>query len=74
MEPYVPRVTLTLPVLCAARAVVFLVSGPGKAEAAARAFGRDPGPDAPASLVRPVDGTLTVLLDEAAGARLDPPR
>lgn len=75
LEPYVPRVTLTLPVLCAARAVVFLVSGPGKAEAVQRAFGGDdPDPDAPASLVRPVDGTLTVLLDEPAAARLDHPR
>lgn len=75
MEPFVPRVTLTLPVLCAARAVVFLVSGPGKAEAVQRAFGGDdPGPGAPAGLVRPVDGNLTVLLDEPAAARLDLPR
>jgi 6-phosphogluconolactonase len=70
MAPLVPRVTLTLPVLDAARAVVFLVSGADKAEAVARAFGDAPGPDAPASLVAPRQGSLTVLLDEPAAARL----
>jgi 6-phosphogluconolactonase len=71
MAPLVPRISLTLPVLNAARELVFLVSGEDKAEAAARAFGSmRPGPDAPASLVRPVSGTLTVLLDQAAAAHL----
>jgi 6-phosphogluconolactonase len=70
LAPWVPRVTLTLPVLNAARQVLFLVTGPDKAEAAARAF--EGGPDArtPASLVAPADGTLTVLMDRAAAERL----
>jgi len=70
MAPLVPRVTLTLPVLDAAREVVFLISGGDKADAVARAFGDAPGLDAPSSLVRPDAGTLTVLLDEPAAARL----
>jgi 6-phosphogluconolactonase len=70
MAPLVPRVTLTLPVLDAAREVLFLISGTDKADAVARAFADAPDPDAPASLVRPENGTLTVLLDAAAGARL----
>ena len=70
MAPLVSRVTVTLPVLNAAREVVFLVSGEDKAEAVARAFGDAPGPDAPASLVRPQPGRLTVLLDRAAARRL----
>jgi 6-phosphogluconolactonase len=70
MAPLVPRVTLTLPVLNAAREVVFLISGADKADAAARAFGDAPGLDAPSSLVRPDPGTLTVLLDEPAAVRL----
>jgi 6-phosphogluconolactonase len=70
MAPLVPRVTLTLPALNAAREVVFLISGADKADAVARAFGDAPGPDAPSSLVDPTDGTLTVLLDEPAAARL----
>jgi 6-phosphogluconolactonase len=71
-EPFVPRITLTLPVLNAGREVVFLVSGEDKAEAVARAFGGEPTPDAPSSLVRPTDGTLTLLLDEAAAGGLRP--
>ena len=71
MAPLVARVTLTLPVINAAREVVFLVTGEDKAEAVARAFGGlRPGPEAPASLVRPAPGTLTVLLDAAAAKHL----
>lgn len=70
MAPLVSRVTLTLPVLDAAREVVFLISGADKADAVARAFGDAPDPAAPASLVRPTAGNLTVLLDAPAAARL----
>lgn len=70
LEPYVPRVTMTLPVFNAAREVVFLVSGEDKAEAVARAFAGPPTPAAPASLVRPASGRLVVLCDAAAAARL----
>ncbi len=71
MAPLVPRISFTLPLLNAAREVVFLVSGEEKAEAVARAFGGlRPGPDAPSSLVRPAAGSLTVVLDEAAAAHL----
>ena len=70
-EPYVPRISLTLPVLNAAREVVFLVAGAGKAEAVRRAFADDaPDPDAPGSMVRPSAGDLTLVLDEAAAADL----
>jgi len=72
MAPLLSRVTLTLPVLNAAREVVFLISGDDKAAAVARAFGDHPaGPEAPASLVDPLDGSLTVLLDGAAASRLE---
>lgn len=70
MAPLLPRVTLTLPVLDAAHEVVFLISGDDKADAAARAFADAPSPDAPAGLVAPRHGTLTVLIDRAAAARL----
>jgi 6-phosphogluconolactonase len=69
-EPFVPRVTLTLPTLCDGRHIVFLVSGEGKAEAVEKAFGGEPSHDAPGSLVRPRDGRMTVLLDPAAAGRL----
>src|SRR5205807_8485032 len=69
-EPYVPRITMTLPVLCAGRRILFLVTGADKAEAVARAFAGEPIPDAPGSLVRPTDGEMVVLLDAAAAAQL----
>jgi 6-phosphogluconolactonase len=70
MEPQVPRVTLTFPVLNGAREVDVLVSGGDKADAVARAFGDPPDPEAPASRVSPSAGSLFVYLDEPAAARL----
>ena len=70
LAPWVPRVTVTLPVLNAARQVLFLVTGADKAEATARAFGGESDPRTPASLVSPAHGTLTVLTDRAAAAQL----
>jgi 6-phosphogluconolactonase len=70
LEPRVPRVTLTLPAINAAREVVFLATGPAKAEAVARAFGDRPDPAAPAALVRPRSGRMTVLLDPPAARGL----
>ncbi len=70
MEPQVPRITLTLPALNAARRVVFLVTGKDKAGAVKRAFGESPDPSSPASFVRPPAGELLVLLDPAAAKEL----
>ena len=71
MEPYVPRVTFTLALINAGIDVVFVVEDGKKAEAVERAFGRGPSPKAPASLVDPSGGTLTVLLSRAAADRLE---
>jgi 6-phosphogluconolactonase len=71
MAPLVSRVTLTLPVMNAARQVVFLVSGEDKAEAVVRAFSDAPDPSVPASLVRPDSGSLTLLLDPPAARLLE---
>jgi len=62
MDPQVPRITLTLPAINAARRVVFLISGRDKSEAVQRAFGGEPTEEAPASLVR----DPLVLLDRLA--------
>ena len=69
-EPFVPRISLTLAAINAARQVVFLVAGEGKAEAVQRAFGGEPSHHAPGSLVRPHSGELVLVLDRAAAARL----
>jgi 6-phosphogluconolactonase len=66
MEPQVPRISLTLPAINAARHVVFLVTGENKREAVRRAFGGDPDPTSPAAHVRPRSGQMTVYLDPAA--------
>jgi 6-phosphogluconolactonase len=68
MEPFVPRVTMTRPVLAAAGTMVYLVTGGGKADAVARAFAGEPSPETPASLVR---GRRTIaILDRAAASKL----
>ena len=67
-----PRVTATFPLINAARHVVFVVSGATKAHAAQRVV--YPKPDAlalPASMVRPVNGKLTWLLDRDTAALLE---
>jgi 6-phosphogluconolactonase len=67
MAPLLSRITFTLPVVNAARQIVFLVTGEDKADAVGRAFSGRRDPTAPASLV---EGEVTVLLDEGAARRL----
>ena len=70
LEPFVERVTLTVPVLRSAPEVVFIVTGEAKAEAVERAFARPPGPETPASLIRSANGVTRVVADTAAADRL----
>lgn len=70
LEPFVDRVTLSLPALCSAREIVFALAGADKADAARRAFASEPGPETPASLVRARSGRTVAILDRAAAADL----
>ncbi|MEI7952841.1 MAG: 6-phosphogluconolactonase [Synechococcaceae cyanobacterium ELA182] len=68
-----PRLTVTAPVINAARRVWFLVSGAGKAGMLAEVLEGLRVPLAvPAQGVAPVHGTLTWFIDEAAAAELSP--
>jgi 6-phosphogluconolactonase len=69
LEPFVDRVTLTLPALLSAGQIVFLVTGADKADAVQRGF-RDPiSADVPASLLREGDVPIDVYLDASASGR-----
>ena len=64
------RITMTLPLLNAARLLIFLVTGEEKAAAVQAILrGRPDSATLPAQLVRPTDGQVRWLLDSAA-ARL----
>jgi 6-phosphogluconolactonase len=71
LEPFVDRITLTLPALDDAGEVLFLVAGEDKADAVARAFAGEPDPATPGSLVRAEHpGRTWAVLDAAAAAKL----
>ena len=68
LEPWVERVTMTLPAIAAADEVVFLATGEDKADAVRRAFAEPPSPATSSSLAR---GRRTVaVVDRAAASRL----
>jgi 6-phosphogluconolactonase len=76
MAVYVPemkmwRITLTPAVLNAARNVTFVVSGAGKAARLQQVLQGPFTPEVlPAQAIRPVQGRLTWIVDEAAASRL----
>ena len=65
------RITLTFPLLNAARLVIFVVTGEGKAAAVRDVLQAGPEtPELPARRVRPEDGRLSWVLDRAAASHL----
>jgi 6-phosphogluconolactonase len=71
LPPPVDRITLTFPVLNAARQVVFLVAGENKAAALHDVLeGHSRPEERPAAGIRPTEGSLTWLVDEAATSKV----
>jgi 6-phosphogluconolactonase len=72
LEPFVPRISLSITALTTSRRIVVLAAGESKAEALEEAFGRDAEPNRhiPVSLLVPESKQITVLADHAAAARL----
>nr|KAF6478901.1 hypothetical protein HJG59_000124 [Molossus molossus] len=72
-KPPPQRVTLTLPVLNAARNVIFVATGEGKAAVLKRILENKEDSLLPAALVQPHTGKLCWFLDEAAAGLLTVP-
>ena len=70
LEPFVDRISLTLPRLCDTHELLFLVAGEDKADAVGRAFAAEPSQATPGSLARATEGTTRAILDRAAAANL----
>jgi 6-phosphogluconolactonase len=71
LEPFVDRVTMTIPVFESAPLVLFFVAGSERAEAVRRAFAEPPSEATPASLVRSRSGETVVILDPGAAQELE---
>jgi 6-phosphogluconolactonase len=69
-EPFIDRISLTLPRLCRTHELLFLVAGEGKADAVARALAGPRSRDTPGSLARASEGTTRAVLDRAAASKL----
>jgi 6-phosphogluconolactonase len=70
LDPFVDRVTMTLPTIRSASQIAMLVTGEEKAEAVSRAFQGAITADIPASLLRLAPVPLQVFLDRPAASRL----
>ncbi len=67
------RITLTPPAINAAKTILFLVSGSEKAEAVQKVLTAPYQPDViPAQIVKPTDGNIIWMLDNAAAALIRP--
>lgn len=70
LEPFVPRVTLTVPALVRSKQTVFIVSGAGKAAAVRQSFGTRRSMTPAGIVARKSHGHVSVLLDAAAASEL----
>ena len=73
LPPPIDRITFTYPLINAARQVVFIASGTGKAAVLHELLDCNPSPlDKPAAGVKPASGNLLWLIDKPASRLLTP--
>lgn len=70
LDPFVPRVSLTVPALVRAKEILFLIVGPDKAGPVKDSFGVENSMTPAGIVARKARGRVTVLLDSAAAAEL----
>jgi 6-phosphogluconolactonase len=70
LEPFVDRISLTLPRICDTHELLFLVAGEDKADAVELALAGEPSQATPGSLARATAGTTRAILDRAAAEKL----
>jgi len=70
LDPFVPRISLTVPALVRAKEILFLVVGPDKAAPAKASFGVERSMTPAGIVARKARGRVTVLLDAAAATEL----
>lgn len=68
LEPFVPRVSLTVPALARAKEILFMITGAEKADAVAASFAAERSMTPAGIVARKAHGRVTVLLDGAAAS------
>ncbi|MGH2958479.1 MAG: 6-phosphogluconolactonase [Solirubrobacterales bacterium] len=70
LDPFVPRITLTVPALVRAKEILFMIVGEGKAGPVKESFATEHSMTPAGIVARKARGRVTVLLDAAAAAEL----
>jgi 6-phosphogluconolactonase len=70
LDPFVPRITLTVPAVVRAREILFMITGESKAGPVKESFGVEHSMTPAGIVARKARGRVTVLLDAAAAAEL----
>lgn len=70
LDPFVPRISLTVPALVRAKEILFLITGDSKAGPVKESFATEHSMTPAGIVARKARGRVTVLLDAAAAAEL----
>ncbi len=71
LDPFVPRISMTVPALVRAKEILFMIAGEDKAVPVHESFGVEHSMTPAGIVARKARGRVTVLLDAAAASKLD---